>query len=276
MSYSCLAEIRNFRVSDFHKIHRKISIGKYLIYRFDQEIIHLRLRYTYVERSKFAFRLPNREPRRTRAVSDELASSFIDITYEIGRKRTPCRKGALFLVRRQLLPANWADIKAKRRNCSRGSTNRPLARTQRNDPSHTQSTAFSLFRPAVRPSFFIFRSFWSLLDVSLVVFFLVTRNALFPAFREVNCFCCLLLLFPFLLLFLVTETERLQGSSVYDRLRAIKWPRKQYYLTRRMLQFDGTTFNDGKSIVSPILLLLFFRFVFFCIRERTCTRDRDG
>lgn len=166
-------------------------------------------------------------------------------------------------------------MKAKRRNCSRGSTNRPLARTQRNDPSHTRSTAFSLFRPAVRPTFFVFRSFWSLLDVFLVVFFLVTRNTLFPAFREVNCFRCLLLLL-FLLLFLAIETKRLQGSSVYDRLRAIKWPRKQYYLTRRMLQFDGTTFNDGKSIVLPILLLPFFRFVFFCIHERTCTRDRDG
>lgn len=55
----------------------------------------------------------------------------------------------------------------------------------------------------------------------------------------------------------VTGTRRLRRSSVYDRLRAIKWPRKRYYLARRILQFDGMTFNDSDSYCFAGLVAFF-------------------
>lgn len=104
--------------------------------------------------------------------------------------------------------------KSWRRNCSRGSTNRPLARTQRNDPS-TQPTLFSI------PSVSICHA--RFLDLLHVVFFRETRHSF--SFREVDCFssCIFSLCFFFsffLFSFLVIESKQLGHSSVYDRLQS--------------------------------------------------------
>lgn len=101
--------------------------------------------------------------------------------------------------------------KSRRRNCNRGSTNRPLARTQRNDPS-TEPTLFSI------PSVCICHS--RFLDLLHLVFFRETRYSF--SFREVDCFCSYIFSprsFFFFFLFLI-ESRRLGHSSVYDRLQS--------------------------------------------------------
>lgn len=93
-------------------------------------------------------------------------------------------------MRRQLLSTNCADIKA-RRNCSRGSTNRPLAQTQRNDLSTWLTNSFlpySRFIPLV-PSCLRYIAYIRTFAACQCVF-LATHRSPFFAKTIVSCLTC--------------------------------------------------------------------------------------
>lgn len=133
---------------------------------------------------------------------------FIDITYEIRRKPEWCSKDALFLVRRQLLPANWADIKAGGGIATAG---------QRIVHLHGYK---GTIQAQSRLSFLFLLCVSVMSDSS-------TSSTLYSSTKRVipslfaKSIVSLLIFFLFLsFFFLVIESRRLGHSSVYDRLQS--------------------------------------------------------